>query len=111
MSTYPSFDPNDFQNENPEYFGNPPDQSEYEFGSIVKSLTMAEGLDAGVITPTETYDDTGCIHPNGATVCNYDDVARGVIPMVQILDQSLNVSASFIAARNRTTDMVMPIVS
>ncbi len=99
MSTYPSFDPNDFQNENPEYFGNPNVQSEYEFGSIVKSLTMAEGLDAGVITPTETYDDTGCIHPNGATVCNYDDVARGVIPMVQILDQSLNVGASFIAGK------------
>jgi stage V sporulation protein D (sporulation-specific penicillin-binding protein) len=97
IGSYPTFDPNDFQNENPEYFGNPIVQSEYEFGSIVKSLTMAEGLDAGVITPTETYNDTGCIHPNGATVCNYDDVARGVIPMVQILDQSLNVGASFIA--------------
>jgi stage V sporulation protein D (sporulation-specific penicillin-binding protein) len=99
MGSYPTFNPNDFQNENPEYFGNPIVQHEYEFGSIMKSLTMAEGLDAGVITPTETYDDTGCIHPNGATVCNYDDVARGVIPMVQILDQSLNVGASFIAGQ------------
>ena len=63
-SSYPSFDPNDFQNENPEYFGNPNVEREYEFGSIVKSLTMAEGLDAGVITPTETYDDTGSCYPS-----------------------------------------------
>jgi cell division protein FtsI/penicillin-binding protein 2 len=97
MGTYPTFDPNDFEDANPEYLGDPIVQSEYEFGSVMKSLTMASGLDAGVITPTETYDDTGCIHPNGTTVCNYDDVARGVIPMVQILDQSLNVGASFIA--------------
>ena len=99
LGSYPSFDPNNFQNGNPQYFGNPIVQSEYEFGSIVKSLTMAEGLDAGVITPTETYDDTGCIHPNGTTICNYDLRARGVIPMVQILDQSLNVGASFIAGQ------------
>jgi cell division protein FtsI/penicillin-binding protein 2 len=72
-------------------------QSEYEFGSIQKSLTMASGIDSGAITPDETYDDTGCIHPNGTTVCNYDLRARGVIPMIQILDQSLNVGASFIA--------------
>jgi cell division protein FtsI (penicillin-binding protein 3)/stage V sporulation protein D (sporulation-specific penicillin-binding protein) len=99
MGTYPTFDPNNFQNEDPEYFGNPIVQSEFEFGSIVKSLTMSEGLDSGIITPNETYDDTGCIHPNGATVCNFDDVARGVIPMIQILDQSLNVGAAFIAGQ------------
>jgi stage V sporulation protein D (sporulation-specific penicillin-binding protein) len=99
LDSYPTFDPNDFQDGNPLYFGNPLVQSEYEFGSIQKSLTMASGIDSGAITPTETYDDTGCIHPNGATVCNFDLVARGVIPMIQILDQSLNVGASFIAGQ------------
>ncbi|MDR3548498.1 MAG: penicillin-binding protein 2 [Candidatus Pacebacteria bacterium] len=99
MGTYPTFDPNNFQNENPQYFGDPIVQSEYEFGSIVKSLTMSEGIDSGAITPNETYKDTGCIHPNGETVCNFDLVARGVIPMIQILDQSLNVGAAFIAGQ------------
>ncbi len=99
IGSYPTFDPNDFENENPQYFGNPIVQSEYEFGSIQKSLTMASGLDSGAITPDETYDDTGCIYPDGDKVCNFDLVARGVIPMIQILDQSLNVGASFIAGQ------------
>ncbi len=99
MDSYPTFDPNDFQNGNPQYFGNGLVQHEYEFGSIVKSLTMASGLDSGVINVNTTYDDTGCIHPNGQTICNYDLVARGVIPMDQILFQSLNLGASFIAGK------------
>jgi stage V sporulation protein D (sporulation-specific penicillin-binding protein) len=97
MDSYPTFDPNDFRNGDPAYFGNGIVQHEYEFGSIFKSLTMASGLDAGVINKDSTYNDTGCIHPNGRTVCNYDLKARGVIPMKEILAQSLNVGASFIA--------------
>jgi stage V sporulation protein D (sporulation-specific penicillin-binding protein) len=97
LGSYPTFDPNTFQTGDPKYFGNPIVQSEYEFGSIMKALTMAAGLDAGVIQPDSTYNDTGCIHPNGATVCNYDLRARGVIPMKEILDQSLNVGAAYIA--------------
>ena len=105
MDSYPTFNPNDFQDDNPEYFGNGLVQHEYEFGSIMKSLTMASGLDSGVINVNTTYDDTGCIHPNGQTICNYDLVARGVIPMDQILFQSLNLGASFIAGRLGHTTM------
>ncbi len=97
MDSYPTFDPNDFRNGDPNYFGNGIVQHEYEFGSIFKALTMASGLDAGVINADTTYYDTGCIHPNNTTVCNYDLKARGTIPMKQILFQSLNVGASFIA--------------
>ena len=99
IDSYPSFDPNDLQNGDPQYFGDPLVQNEYEFGSIMKSLTMASGLDSGAITENETYDDTGCIHPNGAKVCNFDLIARGITPMIQILDQSLNVGAAFIATQ------------
>jgi cell division protein FtsI (penicillin-binding protein 3)/stage V sporulation protein D (sporulation-specific penicillin-binding protein) len=99
MDTYPTFNPNDLANSNPQYFGNPLVQHEYEFGSIQKSLTMSSGLDSGAITPNETYNDTGCIHPNGAKVCNFDLIARGITPMIQILDQSLNVGAAFIATQ------------
>ncbi len=97
LGSYPTFDPNNFQHEDPTYFGNGIVQHRYEFGSIVKSLTMATGLDAGVINTDTTYNDTGCIHPNGTTICNFDLKARGVIPMKQILFQSLNVGAAFIA--------------
>ena len=43
--------PNDFSHENISSFGNPIAQNQYEFGSIMKPLTMAAGLDAGVIGP------------------------------------------------------------
>jgi cell division protein FtsI/penicillin-binding protein 2 len=99
LGVTPSFDLSDFQNGNPEYFGNPLVSSVYEFGSIMKPLTMASGIDAGVITPSTTYNDTGCITVNGSRICNYDLKARGVIPMQQVLSQSLNVGASYIATQ------------
>lgn len=98
MAVTPSFDLNNFGAEqDPRIFGNPLVQNVYEMGSIIKPLTMAAGLDSGVITPESTYDDTGCITVNTAKICNFDGKARGVIPMQQILSQSLNVGASFVA--------------
>ncbi|MDB5237691.1 MAG: hypothetical protein JWL88_793 [Parcubacteria group bacterium] len=99
MDTYPEFDPNTFQTQDPNHFGNPLVSSRYEFGSIFKMLTMTSGLDAGVITPDSTYNDTGCIEVNKKRICNYDLKARGVIPMQEILSQSLNVGASYIATK------------
>lgn len=97
LDTYPSFDANDFANGNPAHFGNPLVESRYEFGSIVKALTMASGLDAGAVTPDTTYNDTGCTTLNNKTFCNYDLKARGTVPMQEVLSQSLNMGASYIA--------------
>jgi cell division protein FtsI/penicillin-binding protein 2 len=104
LGSVPTFDPNNLQDVNPSLLGNPLVQNVYEFGSIMKSLTMAAGLDTGVITPTTTYDDTGCITVDKDQVCNFDHKARGVIPMVQIIEQSLNVGASWIATQLGQTE-------
>ncbi len=98
MAVTPGFNLNDFGKEtDPRVFGNPMVQNVYEMGSIIKPLTMAAGLDSGVITPESTYNDVGCITVNTAKVCNFDGKARGTVPMQQILSQSLNLGASFIA--------------
>jgi len=100
LDTYPSFDPNDFKNGNPEHFGNPLVEKRYEFGSIMKPLTVASGIDSGAITSSSVYNDTGCITVNKKKICNYDLKARGPNTQVQeILSQSLNVGASFVATR------------
>ncbi len=100
MDSAPSFDANDFAHGDANRFGNPLVEHQYEFGSIMKALTMAAGLDAGVITPTATYNDTGCVTVNKQTFCNYDLKARGPgTPVQEILSQSLNVGAAFIAGR------------
>lgn len=94
----PSFDPNSYNTvADPIDYQNRLVSGRYELGSIMKPLTMAAGIDSGAITQNTTYNDTGCITRSSARVCNYDLKARGVIPMQTILDQSLNVGASFVA--------------
>ncbi len=66
---------------------------------------MAAGIDSGVITPDSTYNDTGCITVDTKKICNYDLKARGVIPMQQILSQSLNLGVSYIATKMGPTKM------
>ncbi|HYD93605.1 MAG TPA: penicillin-binding protein 2 [Candidatus Paceibacterota bacterium] len=99
LQVVPTFDPGDFSQADPATFGNPLVENQYEFGSIMKALTMAAGLDAGVVSANTTYNDTGCITLNTAKICNYDLEARGVVPMQEVLSQSLNVGASFVAGR------------
>lgn len=98
MGSEPDFDPNNFVGADPSTFKNPLVSNVYEMGSIIKPLTMAAGLDSGAITATTTYYDQGCIYRSDYPICNYDSRARGPgVPMQQILSQSLNVGASFIA--------------
>jgi cell division protein FtsI/penicillin-binding protein 2 len=99
LDTYPTFDPNQFRNADPEHFGNPLVEHRHEFGSIMKPLTMAVGIDTGAVSPDTTYNDMGCITLNTKKICNFDLEARGVVPMQEVLSQSLNLGASFIAGR------------
>lgn len=97
LASYPTYDANDFKSADPKILGNPLVEHVHEFGSIMKPLTMVSGLDAGVITPQTIYNDTGCITVNKYQVCNWDHKARGVIPMKEVIKQSLNVGASWVA--------------
>lgn len=96
----PSYDPNAYGSvDNPIVYQDKEVQGRYELGSIMKPLTMAIGIDSGAITASSTYDDTGCTTVSKATFCNYDLKARGVIPMQQILSESLNVGAAWVATK------------
>lgn len=100
MAVDPDFDLNNFSSvSSPELFNNPLVESIFEMGSIVKPLTMAAGLDSGAVTPRTTYEDRGTITLSGYTISNYDGKARGVVPMQEVLNQSLNTGASFVALR------------
>lgn len=99
MDTYPTFNPNDFRESDPDLFGNGLVEHVYEFGSIMKALTMAAGLDAGAVSRTTTYEDTGCMTLNTKTFCNFDLKARGQTTMQDVLAHSLNMGAAFIAGK------------
>ena len=98
MAIRPTFDPNTYNTvDDPSVFTNILVENVYEMGSIMKPLTVAAGIDVGAITPKTTYNDKGCIEKSGKKICNYDWKARGVVPMQEVLNQSLNLGASFIA--------------
>lgn len=100
MAELPTFNPNDLSKINsPKVLSNSLVENVYEMGSIMKPLTMAAGIDSGVITAKSTYKDDGFLLLNGRKISNYDGKARGVIPMQEVLSQSLNVGAAYISLK------------
>lgn len=100
MGVAPTFDLNNFSKEkNVSVYANPLVEGVYEMGSIIKPLTVAAGLDAGVITAKTTYNDTGSRIINKKKVSNYDGKARNTVPVQEILNQSLNMGTIFIMER------------
>lgn len=98
MAAWPNFDPGSKQTDL-SVLSNPLIEGVHELGSIFKPLAMAAGLDTGVITAKTTYKDTGCVSLNTRTICNFDDRARGTIAMQEVLNQSLNTGAVFVAQK------------
>ena len=100
MSSSPSFNPNDFKSvKDISVFSNPNVEGVYEMGSIIKPLTMAAGIDAGVVTPETTYNDKGSMTLDKKTFWNFDLKARGVVSMQEVLNQSLNTGAAYVALK------------
>ncbi|MDO8564533.1 MAG: penicillin-binding protein 2 [bacterium] len=100
MATSPSFDPNEFGRErDPAVYTNSLVEHVYEVGSIMKPLTLAAGLDAGVITATTTYYDAGFLTLNTETITNFDGKGRGRVNMQEVLNQSLNTGAATVALK------------
>lgn len=96
LGTYPNFNLNDRSGVGIQAFRNPLVEDVYEFGSVIKPLTMAAGIDAGAVTPETTYYDAGYLDLDGYTIRNFDGEGRGTVPMQEVLSQSLNTGVAFI---------------
>ncbi len=60
---------------------------------------MAMGLDLGVVNPTTTYEDKGKLVINGFTIENSDRKVHGRKTMIEVLNESLNTGAIFVAKK------------
>lgn len=69
----------------------------YEPGSVVKVLTMAAALDAGVVEPNTEFIDEGEIEIGGVTIKNWNEKAWGPQNMTSCLQNSLNVCLAWVA--------------
>lgn len=106
MATSPTFNLNEFNKvSDPLLYANPLVENVYEMGSIIKPLTMAAGIDTGAVTEHTTYNDVGCRTVDKKPICNFDHKGRGIIPMQEVLNQSLNMGAAFVAERMGSSTM------
>ncbi|MBS1252457.1 MAG: Stage V sporulation protein D [Anaerolineales bacterium] len=97
MASYPPFNPNEYATTPEEQWLNPAIGAQYEPGSVVKVLTLAAGLDAGIVAPDSHYDDRGTITYGGVEISNWDLIAHGRTSIARMLQLSLNLGAVHIA--------------
>jgi cell division protein FtsI/penicillin-binding protein 2 len=99
LAQYPTFNPNNYSDvKTTSVFSNSAVEHVFEMGSIMKILTMAAGFDTQVISNASTYNDTGSTTIQNKIISNFDGVARGVVPIAEVLRQSLNMGAAHVGA-------------
>lgn len=92
MANYPTFAPAEFaKQQDPAVFVNATTSLPYEPGSIVKTFTMAVGIDKGVISPQSTYQNSDCTQVGDRQICNVIRGRAGTTTMQQALTNSYNV--------------------
>ncbi len=103
MSAVPAYNNNNRRGVSVEQFRNPLVENVYEFGSIMKAVTIAAGIDAGAITPQTQFYDTGSVVLDRFTIRNFDGRGRGQVDMQRVLNDSLNTGVSFIVDQMGTS--------
>lgn len=99
MASYPTFNPNNYNKEPIEYFTNSNISKVYEPGSVFKVITLAAGIDAGLVSPDTVYTDIGEVTLNDETIRNSDLKAYGQQTMTQVLEKSLNTGAVYVVQK------------
>ncbi len=100
LASLPSYNPNHlYLTGNSQVFRNILVENVYEMGSIIKPIALAIGLDTGAITAETTYNDTGSVVIDTATIRNFDGRARGVVDMQAVLNNSLNVGMAYMTRK------------
>ena len=100
MANYPSYDPAKFsQVTDAALFNNATISAPYEPASVIKTFTMATGIDKGVITPSSTYYNANSIKVGDRTIYNVAQGFGGTISMQTVLNNSLNTGTVTVAQR------------
>ncbi len=91
MCSLPDFDPNNYSDVSDiAVYNNTSIFTPYEPGSVFKPITMAAGLDLGLVTPNTTYTDPCERIINGYHVRNAEQKCYGVQTMTEVLEKSIN---------------------
>lgn len=100
MANLPTYSPTEFYKvEDPAAFNNDTISAPYEAGSDIKTLTVATGIDRGVITPDSTFVNTDHIQVDDRTISNATLGQTGTITIQHALNWSLNTGMVTVAQR------------
>jgi penicillin-binding protein 2 len=69
-------------------------QSVYPTGSIFKPITALAAMDAGVMTPSDTFNDQGCLQTGARAIdrsCNAGQKSHGTVNLISALKVSSDV--------------------
>ena len=100
LAAFPDFNPEQYPKATYEELKNWAITDVYEPGSTIKILTVANGLDEGVIHPKSRILDTGRMKVGGWPIQNYDyhkSPYPGNIDLVYLLQHSSNIASAKIA--------------
>jgi cell division protein FtsI (penicillin-binding protein 3) len=98
MENYPSFDPNNWRDYNPQFRKNGVIEHTYEPGSTFKILTVGAALEEGLTTPDERIDCLlGSIVVAGQRI--HDHKPFGVLTVSEIMQKSSDVGAITLGLR------------
>jgi cell division protein FtsI (penicillin-binding protein 3) len=100
MANLPTYDPSKYgQVLDAAAFNNATISAPFEPGSDIKTLTLAIGLDKGVVEPDSTYDNTDFIKVEDRTISNATKGQTGTITYQRALNYSLNTGFVTIAQK------------
>ena len=100
MANLPTYNPEKYTKvKNAEAFNNAIITTPYEPGSVIKTYTVATGIDRQAINADSTYVNTDSIRVGDKTIGNLTKGQTGTISMQHALDWSLNTGMVTIAQR------------
>ncbi len=100
MANYPTYNPSEYSKvQDGSVFSNGTTSSAYENGSVIKSLTMAMGIDTGVASASATYYNKDYVEIEDRTIKNAVLGHTGTITFQTAMNYSLNTGMVEIASR------------
>ncbi len=91
MAGAPDYNPAEyFKTEDINSFKNPNVSDAEELGSIIKALTVATGVNEGVVNKDSTYNNTGSVVVGDRTIKNATEGHTGIISITDVIQYSLN---------------------
>jgi cell division protein FtsI/penicillin-binding protein 2 len=100
MANLPTYDPNHINKiQTFEQVNNGVVATPYEPGSVMKTFTMATGIDTGAVKPSSTYNNTDYIKVDDRIIENASKGHTGTITFQDALNWSLNTGMVTVAER------------